>query len=96
LAQRIEDAVASVAPERTMATATPEIFLSAAERLFGRVLSAGCTSRTSALDLLVVDALVTYAFERASDEPARIEARADHAMATLASLPAATGSSVAR
>jgi hypothetical protein len=36
--------------------------------------------------LLVVDALVTYAFERASDDPAGIEERAAQAMASLAAL----------
>jgi hypothetical protein len=66
-------------------SATPEQFLAAAQRLFLDSLAAGCTARRSALDLLVVDALVTYALERASDDPGTLSARAEQAMRELAS-----------
>jgi uncharacterized membrane protein len=63
---------------------TPELYLEAAERLLAALLKDGCTSRESALDLLVADALVTYAFEAAADEPARIIERAHRAMVRIA------------
>jgi len=96
LTQHIVAALHAVAPEQSLATAAPEVFLAAAERLFDRMLRTGCTSRTAALDLLVVDALVTYAFQRASDEPAALEARATRAMRTLASLPGTVASAPPR
>jgi hypothetical protein len=61
-------------------------YLGAAESLLHALLHDGCTSRTSAVDLLVVDALVTYAFEVASDDPARVAARAADAMIRIAAL----------
>ena len=73
-------------PGESLATATPDTLLGAAELLFRETLKSGCISRSSAVALLVVDALVTYAFERASDDPARIEERAARAMASLAAL----------
>lgn len=86
LTQRIQEAIAAVAPGQSLAIATPAVLLRAAESLFSRTLLTGCTDRTSAVALLVVDALVTYAFERASDEPAQIEGRAAQAIARLAGL----------
>jgi hypothetical protein len=68
------------------ATATPEVYLDAAEALLDDLLDDGCASRDSALDLLVADAFVTYAFELASDEPTRLAARAEDAMHRIASL----------
>jgi hypothetical protein len=68
------------------ATATPEVYLVAAVALLDDLLDDGCASRDSALDLLVADAFVTYAFELASDEPARLAERAEHAMHRIASL----------
>ncbi len=67
----------------------PEACLEAGEALLDSLLASGSTSRATALDLLAVDALVTYAFQAAADDPARLEARAAHAMARIASLPAA-------
>ncbi len=64
----------------------PDDYLGAADDLLHRLLHDGCTSRTSAVDLLVVDALVTYAFEIASDEPSRVAARATDAMRRIAAL----------
>jgi hypothetical protein len=68
---------------------TPEAYLEAAERLLAALLRDGCTSRDSALDLLVADALVTYAFEAASSEdPAQIIERAHDAMRRIAAFAA--------
>jgi hypothetical protein len=69
-----------------------DTYLNAAEALFARLLREGCASRDSAVDLLVVDALVTYAFEVEDDDPARIEARAERAMARLAAAGSGTES----
>ncbi len=79
-----------VAPWATLpAQAVPEACLDAGERLLDALLTAGSTSRATALDLLAVDALVTYAFQAAADDPARLEERAARAMARIAALPAA-------
>ena len=67
----------------------PEACLDAGERLLDALLASGSTSRATALDLLAVDALVTYAFQAAADEPARLEERAARAMARIAELPGA-------
>ena len=67
----------------------PEACLEAGERLLDALLTSGSTSRATALDLLAVDALVTYAFQAAADDPARLEQRAARAMARIAALPAA-------
>ncbi|CAN5880958.1 hypothetical protein BH11GEM1_BH11GEM1_23160 [soil metagenome] len=63
-----------------------EVFLAAGERLVAGLLSGDRTSRDSALDLLTADALVTYAFEAAGARPGGLDARADDAMARIASL----------
>ncbi|GAC1690071.1 MAG: hypothetical protein NVS9B3_08680 [Gemmatimonadaceae bacterium] len=60
----------------------------AAERVLIRLLKADCSSRASALDLLVADALMTYAFESAADHPASIDASASAAMRRIARLGA--------
>jgi hypothetical protein len=69
--------------------------LEAGEALLERLLADDCAARGSALDLLVVDALVTYAFEAAADDPTTLEARAERAMLRIAALgderAAATG-----
>lgn len=63
-----------------------DAYLRAGERLLGDVLHRDCGARESALDLLVADALVTYAFEMASADPRGLEARAAGAMARIAAL----------
>jgi hypothetical protein len=50
------------------------------------VLHDGCLTRSGALDLLAVDALVTYAFEAAADDPHSLEARTSAALARIAAL----------
>lgn len=67
----------------------PDAYLDAAEGLLATLISDGCASRSSALDLLVADALVTYAFEVASDDPARVAARAEQAMSRIAAFAVA-------
>ena len=61
-------------------------FLDAGERLVATLLASGSTSRDSALDLLAADALVTYAFEAASEAPAGLATRASEAMVRIAAL----------
>jgi hypothetical protein len=66
---------------------TPEGAVEAATALLDRLLLRDeRMSRAAALDLLVADALVTGAFEAASDEPARVGARAEWAMRRIAAL----------
>lgn len=64
----------------------PDLLLAAGERLVATLLRAGSTTRESALDLLAADALVTYAFEAASEAPADLAERASEAMRRIASL----------
>jgi hypothetical protein len=63
--------------------------LAAATSALGRVLGAQAGSRDSAVDLLAVDALVTYAFEAAAASPDRIPPLGREAMLGLSSLGAA-------
>ena len=65
-----------------------EACVSAAERLATGLLMQGSTSRDSALDLLTADALVTYAFEAAADQPGDVVSRAHDAMIRMAGLGA--------
>lgn len=67
---------------------TAERCLEAAERVVGGLLREGRTGRDSAAELLAADALVTYAFEAASDDPAALPDRARSAMRRLAALGA--------
>jgi len=69
----------------------PEACLNAGERLLDELLASGSTSRATALDLLAVDALVTYAFQSAADEPALLDVRAARALARIAALPGSLG-----
>jgi hypothetical protein len=67
-----------------------ETLLGAGERLVRGLLEVDATSRDSALDLLAADALVTYAFEAASERPADLARRAAVAMARIARLGGAS------
>ena len=49
--------------------ASPGVMLDAAERLLRELTARPTLARDSALDLLTVDALVTYAFECAASSP---------------------------
>jgi len=66
--------------------ASSEELLTASREAMATLLQDGCLTRSSALDLLAVDALVTYAFESAADEPTRMDARAHEALASIAAL----------
>jgi hypothetical protein len=70
-------------------SALPEVAVSTAERMLRGLLASGDTSRATALDLLVVDSLVTYAFEAAADAPETLGPRAMAAMTQLAQVGAA-------
>ena len=63
-----------------------DVLLAASEGLLRRLLTAGRTDRQTALDLLTADAFVTYAFEAASDDAARITSRAQRAMTRISQL----------
>ena len=60
--------------------------LSAGEELTRELLRENATSRESALDLLAADALVTYAFEAASERPGELAAQCRAAMMRIAAL----------
>ncbi|GAC1478551.1 MAG: hypothetical protein NVS1B4_22400 [Gemmatimonadaceae bacterium] len=84
LARRIREALASQAG---VGSADAHTRLAAgAEEVLARLLDDRCDHRASALDLLVADALMTYAFEAAADDPSTIERRAHDAMRRIAQL----------
>lgn len=89
LHRRLRELLAPWATEPV--AAVPEACLAAGEHALNTLLASGSTSRATALDLLAVDALVTYAFQVAADDPSRIEARAAAAMARIAALPGQSG-----
>ena len=62
------------------------VCFAAGERLLATVLREDEASRDYALDLLAADALVTYAFEAASESPGSLSDRATMAMTRIASL----------
>lgn len=64
----------------------PEVCLETSERLLEKLMRSGSTERATALTLLAVDSLVTYAFQAASGAPEQIEARAAGAMRRIAEL----------
>ncbi|MEP6764490.1 MAG: hypothetical protein ABJB66_09280 [Gemmatimonadaceae bacterium] len=68
------------------ASEVPEICLRVAEEHLQRLLTSGSTSRATAMDLLAVDALVTYAFEAAAGDASQIEARTKNAMSRIGTL----------
>jgi len=84
LRARIDDALGDRAG-RPMADALAE-HLAAAEVMLRDLLARPTAGRESALDLLVVDALVTYAFEAAAANPELLAGRASDAMVRLAAL----------
>ncbi len=84
LAARIREALAATSSPPDAVSA--DVLLDAGEQLLRTLLEADHLTRNAAVDLLTADALVTYAFEAAADEPERIQARAQVAMARLAAL----------
>jgi hypothetical protein len=82
LLARVTAMTAGAVIETTPAAA----LISAGEAGMAAVLRGGCLTRDSALDLLAVDALVTYAFEAAADEPEALEALSTNALRRIAAL----------
>ena len=82
----LQEAIRQALNEKSSPTAYD--YLEAAKRLLEKVLASECEDRSSALDLLTVDALVTHALEEAARDPATIETFADDAMRRIASLGA--------
>lgn len=82
LLARIDEMLGPGAPDGPPA----DVLLGAAESEMTRLLRDGCLTRESALDLLAVDALVTYAFEAAAEDPATLEALTTRALARIAAL----------
>lgn len=67
----------------------PAACLAVGEARLASLLAERATDRASALDLLAVDALVTYAFEAAADTPASLERLATASMTRIAEIPEA-------
>jgi hypothetical protein len=85
LASRLKEALG--AHSNRPASEVPEACLEAGEELLDALLASGSTSRATAIDLLAVDSLVTYAFEVAADQPDRLESRSAQAMSRIACIP---------
>lgn len=68
------------------AGAVADASIAAAVGLLEHTLAAGCRDRAQAMSLLAADALVTYAFEAAADEPDLLGERAARAVERLARL----------
>ena len=79
LARRLREVLGGVEPDARGC-------IEAAEGLLTRLLDEDCAARGAALDLLVADALITYAFEIAADDPTSLERVADAAMTRIAAL----------
>lgn len=92
LRARIDDALGAAANGESATTASA--CLAAAETIVEELMLRDCTSRESALDLLAADALVTYAFEAASESPLQLVERATQAMMRMASLGSPSGHQV--
>jgi hypothetical protein len=65
--------------------------LTAAEELLEQILNREAAGRETALDLLTVDALITYAFEAAAEDVPSLDRRSVHAMRSLGALAGETG-----
>jgi hypothetical protein len=78
--------IASMIGHRSVGDGAADALVDCSVDAMGRLLGGGCLTRESALDLLAVDALVTYAFEGGADEPAALEDRAKRALARVAAL----------
>jgi hypothetical protein len=68
------------------AAAAPELCIAAAEQLLAELLARPTAGRESALDLLTVDALVTYALEAAASSPEFFPELTASAMTRLAAV----------
>ena len=86
LAARLHAALDARLNERS--TRAHEAVLETAESLLAELIALECAQRDRALDLLAVDALVTYAFEAAAESPDTLAERATDAMLAIARLAA--------
>lgn len=88
LAERVEALCAPSAARRAASddATIAEQLLDATEDAMRALLPHGCLTRESALELLAVDAIVTYAFEASADQPEQIEQLAGAALARIAAL----------
>jgi hypothetical protein len=84
LSSRVEERLGADL-DAAAAQAAP-LCVAAAERLLAELLRRASTGRESALDLLAVDALVTYALEAAAASPESIERVSTDAMLRLAAV----------
>ena len=75
-----------VAEGSSRANPPSDALLDVASAAMADVLRDGCLTRDCALALLAVDALVTYAFEAAADDPDQLDARTEAALARIADL----------
>ena len=80
--------IESIVGDQAGGAVSPERLLSAAAMAMTGLLTEGCLTRDSALSLLAVDSLVTYAFEAAADRPETIELCAERALGQIAALAA--------
>jgi hypothetical protein len=82
LLSRIE----AMAAHTARASVPADALLDAATVSMADVLRGGCLTRSAGFDLLAVDALVTYAFEAAADDPQQLDTITGSAMARIAAL----------
>ena len=82
LRARVEALAAGASLRAPPADALVEV----AEVAMRDLLRAGCETRERALELLAIDAIVTYAFEAAADDVASLEARTHAALVRIAAL----------
>lgn len=80
LGHGVDDVVSNAAP----------LCIDAAERLLTDLVRRSSTGRESALDLLTVDALATYALEAAAASPDTLESISGEAMVRLAAVARAS------
>lgn len=88
LVERLHDVLSGRLDES--ATQAHVMMLESAESLLAELIALGCAQRDRALDLLVVDAMVTYAFEAAAESPDTLADDATTAMASIARLATPT------
>jgi hypothetical protein len=83
---RLRARLDEVTGQQPVEVAAADALARAGHDLLAAQLAAGATARDAALDLLTADALVTYAFEAAADDPATLDARAATTMRMIAAL----------
>ena len=70
----------------TSTDSAPAVLLTAGERVLKRVLDAGAQTPAVAQDLLLADALVTYAFEAVAESASNADSFAREALTSLSAL----------